>query len=85
MTRSVKKQAFVDLSVLRKSKTTGVHSTRSRRSDILPNMVGNHIKVHNGKDFVNVRITEEMVGHKLGEFVFTRHSKTHTKRNKTKK
>lgn len=81
MTRSIKKQAFIDISLLRKK----VDYTRSRRSDILPSMVGSEIKVHNGKDFVTIRITEEMVGHKLGEFVFTRYTKGGNKRHKTKK
>ena len=78
MARSLKKGAFVDESLLNKvekmnneNKKT-VIKTWSRRSTIYPEFVGHTIAVHNGKDFIPVYITEEMVGHKLGEFSQTR-------------
>ena len=78
MARSLKKGAFVEASLLNKvnkmneeNKKT-VIKTWSRRSTIYPEFVGHTIAVHNGKDFIPVYITEEMVGHKLGEFSQTR-------------
>ena len=78
MARSLKKGAFVEESLLNKinkmneeNKKT-VIKTWSRRSTIYPEFVGHTIAVHNGKDFIPVYITEEMVGHKLGEFSQTR-------------
>ena len=60
-----------------------VHKTWSRRSTILPEMVGHTIAVHNGKKFIPVYITENLVGHKLGEFSFTRQFKGHSMRAAT--
>ena len=78
MARSLKKGAFVEASLLNKvnkmneeNKKT-VIKTWSRRSTIYPEFVGHTLAVHNGKDFIPVYITEEMVGHKLGEFSQTR-------------
>ena len=78
MARSLKKGAFVEASLLNKvnkmneeNKKT-VIKTWSRRSTIYPDFVGHTIAVHNGKDFIPVYVTEEMVGHKLGEFSQTR-------------
>ena len=78
MARSLKKGAFVEESLLKKvnkmneeNKKT-VIKTWSRRSTIFPDFVGHTIAVHNGKDFIPVYITEDMVGHKLGEFSQTR-------------
>ena len=78
MARSLKKGAFVEQSLLNKinkmneeNKKT-VIKTWSRRSTIYPEFVGHTLAVHNGKDFIPVYITEEMVGHKLGEFSQTR-------------
>ena len=78
MARSLKKGPFVDDSLFKKvvamnkeNKKT-VIKTWSRRSTIFPDFVGHTIAVHNGKDFIPVYITEEMVGHKLGEFALTR-------------
>lgn len=89
MPRSVKKGPWVDDSVLKKverMKKEGQKKpikTWSRRSTIIPEFVGYTFAVHNGKDFHNVYISEEMVGHKLGEFAptrkFERHG-AHTKR-----
>ena len=78
MARSLKKGAFVDESLLKKVEELNTNNkktvikTWSRRSTIYPAMVGHTIAVHNGKDFIPVYITEEMVGHKLGEFALTR-------------
>ena len=78
MARSVKKGAFVDDSIMKKinklneENKKSVVKTWSRRSTIYPEFVGHTIAVHNGKDFIPVYITEEMVGHKLGEFSQTR-------------
>jgi len=78
MARSLKKGPYVEKSLLNKvqklnseNKKT-VIKTWSRRSTIFPDFVGHTIAVHNGKDFIPVYITEEMVGHKLGEFALTR-------------
>lgn len=78
MARSLKKGPYVEASLLKKvqelnkeNKKTVV-KTWSRRSTIFPDFVGHTIAVHNGKDFIPVYITEEMVGHKLGEFALTR-------------
>jgi len=76
--RSIKKGPFVDEHLLKKveqAKETGsrkVIKTWSRRSDILPDMVGFTFAVHNGKKFIPVFVTENMVGQKLGEFAPTR-------------
>ena len=78
MARSLKKGAFVDDSIIKKinklneENKKSVVKTWSRRSTIYPEFVGHTIAVHNGKDFIPVYITEEMVGHKLGEFSQTR-------------
>ena len=84
MGRSVKKGPFTDahlekkLDVLNTSNEKKVVKTWSRRSTILPEFVGQTIAVHNGKKFIPVYITENMVGHKLGEFSFTRSFKGHS-------
>ena len=78
MARSLKKGPFVDESLMKKieklneSNKKEVVKTWSRRSTIFPDFVGHTIAVHNGKDFVPVYVTEDMVGHKLGEFALTR-------------
>lgn len=78
MTRSVWKGPFVDRSVLKKveqakeGKLKGVIKTWSRRSTILPHMVGLTFGVHNGNKFIPVLVTDNMIGHKLGEFAPTR-------------
>ena len=78
MARSLKKGPYVEESLMKKvqemnkgNKKT-VIKTWSRRSTIFPDFVGHTIAVHNGKDFIPVYITEDMVGHKLGEFSLTR-------------
>ena len=84
MPRSLKKGPFVDLHLLKKVETAVAKSDRkpiktwSRRSMVLPDMVGLTIAVHNGKQHIPVLITENMVGHKLGEFSLTRTFKGHS-------
>jgi small subunit ribosomal protein S19 len=83
MPRSLKKGPFIDshlrekLEALNERNEKKVVKTWSRRSTILPEMVGHTIAVHNGKKFIPVYITEQMVGHKLGEFSPTRTFKGH--------
>ena len=81
MPRSIKKGPFVDQHLLDKvEKMTGAKSpikTWSRRSMVIPDFVGLTFNVHNGKTFVPVFVTENMVGHKLGEFAPTRSFKEH--------
>ena len=78
MARSVKKGYFIDdhleaaISGLNARNEKKVHKTWSRRSAVTPEMVGHTIAVHNGKKFIPVYVTENMVGHKLGEFAPTR-------------
>ena len=89
MGRSVKKGPFIDQPLLKKIAGLNAHNekkvvrTWSRRSTILPEMVGHTIAVHNGKKFIPVFITENMVGHKLGEFSPTRIFKGHSARAAT--
>jgi len=83
MARSLKKGPFVDHHLLKKIdelNATGqkrVVKTWSRRSTIIPDMVGHNIAVHDGRRHVTVYITEAMVGHKLGEFAPTRTFRSH--------
>jgi len=83
MTRSKKKGPFVDHHVLKwvdrvkEGKHKGVIKTWSRRSTITPDFIGISFAVHNGKKFIPVYITENMIGHKLGEFAPTRTFKGH--------
>ena len=78
MSRSLKKGPYVFDRLLKKVKALNesgkkeVIKTWSRRSTIYPDFVGHTIAVHNGKEFIPVYVTEEMVGHKLGEFAMTR-------------
>jgi len=91
MTRSVWKGPFVDRSVLKKveqakeGKLKGVIKTWSRRSTILPHMVGLTFGVHNGNKFIPVLVTDNMIGHKLGEFSPTRTYNGHQADKKAKK
>ena len=84
MARSLKKGPFVDLHLLKKVEVASATNTKrpiktwSRRSMILPEMVGLTIAVHNGKAHIPVLVNENMVGHKLGEFAATRTFKTHS-------
>ena len=84
MSRSLKKGPFVDVPLLEKiegmnrTNDKKVIKTWSRRSTVVPEMVGHTIAVHNGRKFIPVYVTENMVGHKLGEFAPTRQFKGHT-------
>jgi small subunit ribosomal protein S19 len=84
MSRSLKKGPFVDTPLLEKIEAMNrggekkVVKTWSRRSTVVPEMVGHTLAVHNGKKFIPVYITENMVGQKLGEFSPTRQFKGHT-------
>jgi len=84
MGRSLKKGPFVDTHLLEKVEVMNRGSERkviktwSRRSTVVPEMVGNTLAVHNGRKFIPVYVTENMVGHKLGEFAPTRIFKGHT-------
>tara|TARA_Y100000748_G_scaffold68078_1_gene55460 strand:+ start:2844 stop:3113 length:270 start_codon:yes stop_codon:yes gene_type:complete len=84
MTRSLKKGPYIDfrlrkkLDIMNESGNKKVIKTWSRRSMISPDFVGHTFAVHNGKKFIPVFITENMVGHKLGEFSPTRNFKSHS-------
>ncbi|MCV3728409.1 MULTISPECIES: 30S ribosomal protein S19 [Ureaplasma] len=84
MSRSAKKGAYAEPSLLAKvQKANATESkkpikTWSRRSQIFPEFVGLTFEVHNGKAFIKVYVTEDMIGHKLGEFAPTRNFKNHT-------
>lgn len=88
MARSIKKGPFCDEHLLKKvdaakaGKNKNVIKTWARRSTILPDFVGLTFAVHNGKKFIPVYVTENMVGHKLGEFALTRTFHGHTPADK---
>tara|TARA_R100000322_G_scaffold169952_2_gene143601 strand:- start:2482 stop:2757 length:276 start_codon:yes stop_codon:yes gene_type:complete len=89
--RSLKKGPFIDLHLLKKVEAALEASNRrpiktwSRRSTVFPEMVGLTIAVHNGRQHVPVLITEDMVGHKLGEFAATRTYRGHSADKKAKR
>jgi small subunit ribosomal protein S19 len=91
MARSIKKGPFVDAHLLKKVETVRATSdkrpvkTWSRRSTVMPDFVGLTIAVHNGKQHIPVYISENMVGHKLGEFSLTRTFKGHAADKKAAK
>ncbi len=84
MARSVKKGPYIDeklpkkVSLMEKEKKKKVIKTWSRRSVIAPEFVGHTLAIHNGKQFIPVFISENMVGHKLGEFAPTRTFRVHS-------
>ena len=86
MPRSIKKGPYIEPKLLKKieamnrSGTKRVIRTWSRRSTVTPELVGHTLAIHNGKKFFPVYITENMVGHKLGEFAPTRTFRTHAGR-----
>nr|NP_045183.1 ribosomal protein S19 [Cyanidium caldarium]Q9TLT6.1 RecName: Full=Small ribosomal subunit protein uS19c; AltName: Full=30S ribosomal protein S19, chloroplastic [Cyanidium caldarium]AAF12911.1 unknown [Cyanidium caldarium]WDB00308.1 ribosomal protein S19 [Cyanidium caldarium] len=88
MSRSIKKGPYVHFKLLKNtnnlnlSNSKRVIKTWSRSSVILPSMVGHTIAVHNGKIHVPIFISDQMVGHKLGEFAFTRSFRSHAKIDK---
>ena len=83
MARSIKKGPFVDEHLMKKVEKANADGSKkaiktwSRRSMILPDFVGLNFQVHNGKEFADVYVTDNMVGHKLGEFALTRAFRTH--------
>ncbi len=91
MPRSLKKGPFIDEKLLRKisvaqeTRSSQVIKTWSRRSTIIPEMVGLTLAVHNGRKFIPVFVTENMVGHKLGEFSPTRTYYGHAADKKSKR
>ncbi len=91
MPRSLKKGPFIDLHLLKKVEAAIESGERrpiktwSRRSTVFPNFVGLTIAVHNGRQHVPVFVTEDMVGHKLGEFAATRLFRGHAADKKAKK
>ena len=88
MARSLKKGPFVDEHLMKKvqemnkSGKKGVIKTWSRRSTIFPDFIGHTFAVHNGKEHIPVYVTEDMVGHKLGEFALTRKNGGHGENKK---
>jgi small subunit ribosomal protein S19 len=86
MSRSLKKGPYVDEALFRKvieARNSGARmpiKVWNRACTIVPEFVGQNFDVHNGKVFIRVYVTEDMVGHKLGEFAPTRHFRTHTTR-----
>lgn len=90
MPRSVKKGPFIDHHLLAKVETARANNdkrpikTWSRRSTVLPDMIGLTIQVHNGRQHIPVYVNEQMVGHKLGEFAATRTFKGHAADRKGK-
>lgn len=91
MPRSIKKGPFVDNHLIRKVETARAANSRrpirtwSRRSMVIPDMIGLTIAIHNGRQHVPVLVTENMVGHKLGEFAPTRTFRGHAADRKVKK
>jgi len=91
MARSQKKGPYVDEKLFRKvmllkegGRTNEVIRTWARRCTIVPEFVGHRFEVHNGKNFIPVYVTEEMVGHKLGEFSLTRTFRGHAATRKNR-
>lgn len=91
MGRSIKKGPFIEESLLKKVRRASeetiskrIIKTWSRRSTIVPELIGHTIAVHNGKKFIPIFITENMVGHKLGEFAPTRTFYSHAGGKKTR-
>lgn len=87
MSRSIKKGPYIDIKLFRRIEEMNSTNTRkaiktwSRRSTIFPEMIGHTLMVHNGKNFIPVYVTENMVGHKLGEFAPTRTYRGHTSKD----
>ena len=90
MARSIKKGAYIEKRLLEKVRkaedagSKGVIKTWSRRSTVTPELIGQTFAVHNGKKFIPVFVTENMVGHKLGEFAPTRTFYNHAGDRKSK-
>lgn len=90
MPRSIKKGPFIDLHLIKKVETAVAENSKrpiktwSRRSMVIPDMIGLTIAIHNGRQHVPVLITENMIGHKLGEFSPTRTYRGHVADKKAK-
>lgn len=90
MSRSLKKGPFVDVKLMKKISSMNeknernVIKTWSRRSTVTPDFIGHTLAVHNGRKFIPVYVTENMVGHKLGEFSPTRTFRAHSGEKKEK-
>jgi len=90
VSRSIRKGPFIDHHLMKKVETAKANNdkrpikTWSRRSMVIPDMVGLTIAVHNGRDHIPVYVTENMVGHKLGEFAMTRTFRGHSADKKVK-
>nr|YP_009396646.1 ribosomal protein S19 [Vertebrata australis]ARW65832.1 ribosomal protein S19 [Vertebrata australis] len=88
MSRSIFKGPYIELKLLKKIKSLNKNQTKdtiktwSRSSTIIPDMIGHTIAVHNGKQHFPVFISEQMIGHKLGEFVPTRNFRSHIKNDR---
>ena len=88
MSRSIWKGPFLDSGLLRKlgipstKRKAKINKTWSRSSSILPQFVGKTVQIHNGRKFMTLHITEDMIGHKLGEFSLTRRRPIHKVKNK---
>ena len=89
MGRSIKKGPYVDVKLAKKVENSRSKSdpikTWARRSTIPPDFIGHTFQVHNGKQHVKVHVTEDMVGHKLGEFASTRNFRGHTNKKEGQK
>ena len=89
MGRSIKKGPFIDAKLAQKVSAMGSQrspiKTWARRSTIPPDFIGHSFLVHNGKQHVRVAVTEDMVGHKLGEFATTRNFRGHTNKKESGK
>ena len=87
MGRSIKKGPFVDIKLFKKVEEMNSNNSKkaiktwSRRSTIFPEMIGHTLMVHNGKNFIPVYVSENMIGHKLGEFAPTRTYRGHTSKD----
>ena len=81
MSRSIWKGPFAEINLQKKSRI----QTQSRRSVNLPQYVGKEFRIYNGKQYLLVKATQDMIGHKLGEFVTTRRKANHKKRIKKRK
>lgn len=90
MPRSIKKGPFIDLHLLKKVEVAQATNNKrpiktwSRRSMVIPEMIGLTLAVHNGKQHVPIFVTENMIGHKLGEFVITRTYRGHVADKKSR-
>ena len=85
MSRSIWKGPFINVSLIKKvNSNKPVIETRARNCVLLPQFVGKSISVYNGKKFIRILVTEDMIGHKLGEFVKTRLRTKHKTKKKSK-